>query len=392
MFGAILDQADRGVAGSFQTLVHDLEASGVIGQVGDEDLRGHAYLFRLRDLGNTAIPHDAEVGRRQIKIASTYREARAVIRRAAQALENPDSEVMLDTMAEQATLLELLVNDSGIDLNRALPGLRTINDLLAVPDEARRWVIPGLLERQDRVLLVGEEGHGKSTLGRQVALCAAAGVHPFAPTATFPAVRTLIVDFENSASPRCGGTYGGRWRRWTVRAAGDALGDRCRIWNWPSGVDVRSPGGRSMLIRAIEQSTPSLVIIGPLYKMAEPRKGESWEEQAAHMAHAIDSLRQRYDVAFWIEHHMPKAQDGRRVDPVGSGLWKRWPEFGVRMDTPGPKDDQAVYKLGRFRGDRDASRRWPDALDRGGRLPWTGHWDDGEGLADVYRECDFASS
>ena len=113
VFGAILDQADRGIAGSFQTLVHDLEAAGVVGHIGDEDLRGHAYLFRLRDLGNTAIPHDAEVGRRQIKIASTYREATAIVRRAMQALENPDSEVMFDNLAQQAALLEMLVNDSG---------------------------------------------------------------------------------------------------------------------------------------------------------------------------------------------------------------------------------------------------------------------------------------
>jgi RecA-family ATPase len=40
-------------------------------------------------------------------------------------------------------------------------------------------VIPGLLERRDRLMLTGEEGLGKSYLLRQIAVMAAAGLDPF---------------------------------------------------------------------------------------------------------------------------------------------------------------------------------------------------------------------
>ena len=149
-----------------------------------------------------------------------------------------------------------------------------------------------------------------------------------------PAPRTLIVDFENSASQVRRDMR--KMADALDRLAGeDAIGYRCRI------VELAVQGGHPVTgwsvdaDRAIEQSTPSLVIIGPLYKMAEPRKGRVvGGAGGAHVArHRLAAA--AYDLAFWIEHHMPKAQDGRRTDPVGSGLWKRWPEFGVRMDPPG---------------------------------------------------------
>ena len=43
----------------------------------------------------------------------------------------------------------------------------------------RHPLIPGLLDEQDRVVVVGGEKRGKTTLTHQIAFCAATSIHPF---------------------------------------------------------------------------------------------------------------------------------------------------------------------------------------------------------------------
>lgn len=58
------------------------------------------------------------------------------------------------------------------------PGL-ILTDFLATAPEEPECEIPRLLPKASRVVITGEEGAGKSTLGRFVAGRHAAGVHPF---------------------------------------------------------------------------------------------------------------------------------------------------------------------------------------------------------------------
>src|SRR5215218_1778384 len=59
-----------------------------------------------------------------------------------------------------------------------------------------QWVVPGLLAKEDRLVLTGLEGLGKSILLRQFAVCAAAGIHPFTGHPVDPK-NVLLVDTEN---------------------------------------------------------------------------------------------------------------------------------------------------------------------------------------------------
>jgi hypothetical protein len=61
---------------------------------------------------------------------------------------------------------------------------------------SQEWVIEGLLAQGDRLVLTASEGLGKSTLLRQIAVCAAAGLHPF-HSAPIDPVKVLVVDCEN---------------------------------------------------------------------------------------------------------------------------------------------------------------------------------------------------
>ena len=46
-------------------------------------------------------------------------------------------------------------------------------------EEPPEWIIPGLLQRGDRMLVTGETGAGKSLLLAQIGVQVAAGIHPF---------------------------------------------------------------------------------------------------------------------------------------------------------------------------------------------------------------------
>src|SRR5690606_19222789 len=76
---------------------------------------------------------------------------------------------------------------------------KPLAEVLAGSDEYD-WLIPNLLERQDRVIITGGEGAGKSTMVRQIAVMAAAGVHPTLP-GQIPPVPGVVVDVENNEAP-----------------------------------------------------------------------------------------------------------------------------------------------------------------------------------------------
>lgn len=230
-------------------------------------------------------------------------------------------------------------------------------------------VIPGLLHAAERVILVAGEGTGKTTLGRQVWVMTAAGLHPFTGE-PIPPKRTLYLDLENpqsivQAKARSLLDLARRQPGWDDR--------RARIWCRPGGIDVRQPADAQQLAAVIKATAPDLIIAGPLYKMTVDG-GERAEQLHSAVAAFWDRMRDRHGVALWLEAHAPMAQGGaaRDLRPLGSGVWQRWPEFGISLR---PADgDRNELKLGRFRGDRD-ERLWPDKLIRpaGGeqwRWPW----------------------
>jgi hypothetical protein len=154
----------------------------------------------------------------------------------------------------------------------------------------------------------------------------------------------------------------------------------CHILHRPGGLDLRKATDQRELERAIQQTSPEIVCLGPIYKTFSVAGGEKEEQAARDVALYFDRLRERYNVAFWLEHHAPLEQNGQRaLRPIGTSLWQRWPEFGISLrkqkDTPG--DSLAVEH---WRGERARGREWPNEL--WPRSPdgwtWRAHWAGGE--------------
>lgn len=287
------------------------------------------------------------------------REVIALATRALQAANNP----MSDPFAAAAYLhVEAgVIADAG-DPVRA-PHVEDATDFLA-GDDAYDWQIPGLIERGDRLLITGGEGSGKSVLSRQMAVCAAAGVHPFTSEHVDP-LRVLLVDLENGTR-HLRRALRGLWQHATDMGRPVGRGF-LTVESRPSGIDLTGPEDRLWLSRLCEHVHPDLLVIGPLYRMHAADMNA--EEPARQLTRVIDGIRASVGCSVVLETHAPHGQNGmvRNLRPVGSSLFRRWPEFGYGLR---PKDsDDAVMSLVAWRGPRD-ERSFPPALARGGPQEW----------------------
>jgi len=247
---------------------------------------------------------------------------------------------------------------------------RTVNwqeFLLEEESDNYEWVIPGLLEKQERVIVVAAEGVGKTMLARQVAIACAAGLHPF----TFQpmrAIRTLTIDLENPA----------RIIRRTSRSIMEqsirlshAQSVDAHLHIHPSGLDLTSTKDRAFVEQLVEKIKPELICLGPLYKAYVDNGSLTSEALAVEVAKYLDHIRDVHGCALWLEHHAPLGASNatRELRPFGSSVWSRWPEFGISI-TPDPLNpDGYVYDVKHFRGARD-KRAWPIKMKRSLRLPF----------------------
>lgn len=253
------------------------------------------------------------------------------------------------------------------------PQAVTIEELAMRAEEMAPVVIPGMMNRDYRTIVVAEEGAGKSMLLRTIAMSSAQGFHPFSHARIEP-VRALIVDLENPAAAitQTGLPFSEQLRR---RDPGGYDGERLKIYRRPGGMEIRRLSDRAELQREIASHRPELVCIGPIYKMYRRKANESYEDSADEAMAVLDELRTKYEFALIMEHHAAKGRPGEKRDlsPMGSQRWMAWPEVGISLY----KDsyDPTVMHVKRYRGDRLQGVDWPDKLIRDNVWMFDGVWD-----------------
>jgi 5S rRNA maturation endonuclease (ribonuclease M5) len=226
------------------------------------------------------------------------------------------------------------------------------------------WVIPNLLERQERVIVVAAEGAGKTTLARQVALMASAGIHPFRRDAMDP-VRTLMIDLENPER--------------IIRRTSLRIYDKIKwhkkhdqmdahLMMKPDGINLLTPADRALVEEHVASVEPDILFFGPLYKAFLDPGGRTAESVSIEIARFLDYIRHTYNCALWVEHHAPLGSGGQRdLRPFGSAVWSRWSEFGIAL-SPDPTDPELI-EFKHYRGQREA-REWPTLCKRGNKWPF----------------------
>lgn len=340
--GVITDLADRGEAPGATAVADELHKRGLLARYG-----GYPFLYDLIARRTVSPEHDARIvaeraGRRRVIADAKRAEAMAW---------NP----AVDLADLEAAVRKIA--DSPRAGGQARAAALELTEFLDADEPEYDWLVPGLLERRDRVILTGGEGKGKSTLLRQFGVQVASGVHPFGGD-PFPRRRVLLADVENSREQT----------RRKLRPLAIALKadyspvPGLYVENRPEGLDLSRPDDREWLTGHVRDTRPELLITGPLYKLMG---GDPTSEEVARQVSAyFDWLRGEFEMAVMIEAHSPHASNGgkRPIRPYGASLWLRWPEFGIHLSPEG--------QIQHWRGQRD-ERAWPAALQRGGLLPWT---------------------
>lgn len=370
--GAIFDAIKATVSADGNTIPDALAVLEQLTKVGETvRVGGGPYLHELM----AACPTAVNVGyyARIVAEHNTRYRLEQAAQRLHQVAQQPDLDDALANAADVADVIKGFVS-APLGTPEPITGLFELGAFVDAPVEPHSWIIPGLLERMDRVIVVASEGAGKSTWARQVAACLSQGRHPLEPDTRIASRRTLIVDLENPPGiirRKAGNVVD------ACRYAEPWQSDRSWIWTRPGGIDIRKASDAAALERVIAEVRPELVCLGPLYKTFSSH-GDSSEVTASEAAAVLDRIRERYGVAWWLEHHAPLDQSGQRsLRPFGSGLWSRWPEFGLVMRQD--RQDKDLVILDRFRGDRD-ERAWPDALRRSKPWPWMPSYDQGQWL------------
>jgi 5S rRNA maturation endonuclease (ribonuclease M5) len=235
-------------------------------------------------------------------------------------------------------------------------------------DDSYDWLIPGMLERGERVMIVAAEGVGKTMLARQVAILSGAGVHPFTFGAMRP-VRTLFVDLEN---PERIIRRTSRRILNSVRKNYDRKSDpEAHLWIKPDGINILKPVDRALLEAQIEATQPELLVLGPLYKSFIDPGNKTAEATAIEVAKYLDEIRTTYGCALWLEHHAPlgNSLSARDLRPMGSAVWMRWPEFGYALAPDPTAVGDPIYEVQQWRGPRDL-RQWPTRMKRSELFPF----------------------
>lgn len=358
IYGCLLDLYKQGEPADPITVSAELERRGELLRVG-----GAPYLHTLI----ATVPTAAN--------ASYYAEIvaeKAVLRRL---VEAGTRIVQLGYNGADGADVDEVVDRAQGALSRAAArtgqtaGVRTpaieLDDFLGSDMPEYDWLVPGLLERMDRLILTGEEGGGKSTFLRQLSVQLASGIHPFGGK-PFEPIRVLLLDLENS--PR---QVHRKLRPIRLVAGGQYSRGAMNVYVRPEGIDLLDDIDVRWIRALVEDTAPNVLITGPAYKMAG---GDPTEERTAKaVAMHLDYLRATYQCAIVLEAHTPYATGGgkRPTRPYGASLWSRWPEFGVFLSPDG--------QLEHWRGPRD-EREWPEALQRGGIWPWMAAPEDGSSL------------
>lgn len=241
------------------------------------------------------------------------------------------------------------------------------------------FVIPNVLAKGDRLLLTAFEGHGKSTLMRQLATMVASGVHPWNGS-PIPPKKVVVIDSENHPDQVLGS-----WQELVglTRANGHdiAPGMLTIIEAWDADLDLTTPEGHAWLMERVHAYQPDLMCIGPLYNLTAGDLKDPGP--ATLMKKAVNDARGICGTAFIMEHHAPhrSATDAKRsVRPYGHTVLLRWPDFGYGLN---PTDTEGVYEWQKTRMPRVRSRYFPEFMRWGKKgtreFPWMAAEQDAEG-------------
>lgn len=296
----------------------------------------------------------------RLRDASAKRHATAALTRGLQRLSRDEADadvIVMDVQAELAAMPKPATNDDDTWTLDQIMGLEVIEDA---------FTLPGLLRRNERLVLTGSEGGGKSVFVYQMLTGAAFGVDTFALEKTEPQ-RVLFLDVENN--------------EFQARANLDKIVPSLReiapdaIPDWRSlkrrVVDLLASKDRADVIRRVVHYAPDILYMGTAYKLTDV--SDETHRSVRAIQSVVDRIRQEIDCTVIVEHHAGHGlnNDRNNMRPEGSSYWLRWPDFGYGMQPLPTTNGRRLMRLGAWRGDRATDRQFPVAVRQSDVMPWS---------------------
>lgn len=240
----------------------------------------------------------------------------------------------------------------------------TLQDILNLETPASNYTIPNLLKHNERLVLTGREGGGKSVFVYQLLTGAAFGIDTFTSEKCDPK-RVLFVDVENN--------------EFQAKSNLDKIVPTLRELapdiepEWRSMkrrvINLLDSKDRVDTLRRVIHYAPDVLYMGTAYKLTDVT--DETHRAVRAIQGVVDKIREELDCSVIIEHHAGHGfnNDRNNMRPEGSSYWLRWPDFGYGM-TPLQTDGQRLMRFTAWRGDRASDREFPVAVRQGPALPW----------------------
>ena len=295
----------------------------------------------------------------RLREASTKRAAVKALTQGLQRLDQPDAVPDAVVMQVQDALNALpkpaMSNDD----------TWTLDEIMGLEVRTEDFTIPSLLRRNERLVLTGSEGGGKSVFIYQMLTGAAFGVDTFAMERTEPK-RVLFIDVENN--------------EFQARANLDKIVPALREIapevqpDWRSlkrrVVDLLATKDRADILRRVVHYSPDILYMGTAYKLTDVT--DETHRSVRAIQSVVDRIRQEVNCTVIVEHHAGHGHmnDRNNMRPEGSSYWLRWPDFGYGMKPIVTHDNRRLMRLQAWRGDRATDRTFPVAMRQSMTLPW----------------------
>lgn len=309
----------------------------------------------------------AGINRQHVEIIQSTRAAREIMATCRETLQEIMDGGDPYDIAENLDHFVSTIGSSGVD-----PESLTFWELMETADATAPVIIPGMLKRDWRALVVAGEGAGKAVLMRSMAMATAQGIHVMTHAPIEPH-RTLYADFENPKEAIV--ETGEILETHLMRTVADYDETRFRVWHEMGGINIRDRRDRSNFVREIKFQKPELVCIGPLNKFYRKHGRENYEDAAAEVIDILDDLRVKFEFALVVEHHAPKGDmKNRDLVPMGSQRWLGWPELGIALrenELVKTTNDVEFFRKSRLKSN------WPDHILRDASYLIAGVWDSG---------------
>ena len=250
----------------------------------------------------------------------------------------------------------------------------TLDEIMGLEITTQGFTLPNMMRRNERLVLTGSEGGGKSVFVYQMLTGAAFGVDTFTLEPVQPQ-RVLFLDVENNELQARSNLdkIVPTLREIAPHAKPEWRSLKRRV------VDLLASKDRADVIRRVVHYAPDILYMGTAYKLTDV--SDETHRSVRAIQSVVDRIRQEVNCTVLVEHHAGHGHmnDRNNMRPEGSSYWLRWPDFGYGMQPLPTDNGRRLMRLGAWRGDRATDRQFPVAVRQSDVMPWqpiyTDEWD-----------------